>query len=675
MPRNKILSIVAIVLILILGLANISRLIPEKGNYQKYEKALAEYSDGDYAAAYNTFGRLSKYSKLKPAAIYRQALCADKSDDSKTELKKYKEVIRRYPNSILALRSKYIIAQHYYESYNLKKAKNEFKNISEKYPNSDYALGSIYYLGAIEVENLAKIKNKKKKLKAQNKAIKYFKTYMIKAPTGRFSTYAIQKWESLKIKLNNEDNLLIAKVYQANQDYETAQKYLKVTNLKSSWPYFVKNANATKDYSKVRYYTEQGLKGKGSDAILINENIDDEETENKNIYDAIDANLKISSNPKETLSYLLSITQEDSAAYEYLFYKNCNNLPVNGQTACFNTLFAKNPNGRFAAEALANSFYAKVKAHKYLMAKKLGREHLIKYPESKSAPKVMFWMGKVNQKLKNYEEAQSYYKSLIRKYPDDYYAYHAYLNLRRIKKIDIRTLAQLPVEFPYKNSAYGLVTELAKVKDYGLINQLYKDDEFIQSWLAYLEGDFAKSAVIARDAMEEISPKPPKSDLRWRLVYPVHYYEEIKQSANAWNNNPIIILSIIKEESYFNPHAQSAVGAEGLMQLMPATAAEAGRIGGFSIFDKSALFDPETNIRLGNMYYSKLKRQLYDKDMLAVLAYNGGIGSVSRWKENLNYTDADDFVEQIPYAETQNYLKKVYRSYWNYLRIYTDVIQ
>jgi soluble lytic murein transglycosylase len=79
------------------------------------------------------------------------------------------------------------------------------------------------------------------------------------------------------------------------------------------------------------------------------------------------------------------------------------------------------------------------------------------------------------------------------------------------------------------------------------------------------------------------------------------------------------------------------------------------------------------NIRLGNIYYSKLKKALWGKDLLAVLAYNGGLGSVSRWRDNLKYVDVDDFVEQIPYSETQNYFKKVYRSYWNYLRVYDAI--
>lgn len=673
MPRKKILLIVAVVLFLIL-LTNISRLMPEQKNYERYSQALFEYSENDFSDAYYTFGKISKFSKLKSAAIYRQALCSEKLGDEKTELKKYKEVMNRYPNSILAIRSRYLRAQIYYEKEDFKKAKKDFKFVLEKFPDTDYALGSMYYLGAIELENAAKTKNKKSKLKAQNKAVKYFKTYLNESPTGRFATYAIQKWESFRPKLNNEDNLLIAKVYQANQDYENARRYLKFTNLSLSWPYFVKNAYETKDYSKVKYYTVQGLKNNGSNDVLINEDLDPD-AESQKIYEALDLYLKTSNDPKTSISYLLSISKKNHEAYEYLFYKNCNNLPINSQTACFNTLFAKNPDGRFAAESLANSFYAKIRERKYFMAKKLGREHLVKYPNSKSAPKVMFWLGKVAQKTKNYEEAKSYFTSLIRKYPDDYYAYSAFIDLKRIDKIEIRNLEQLPVEFPYKNSSYEFITELAKVKDYGLINQLFNENEFIQSWLAYMEGDFSKSAVIARDAMEKIYPKPDVSDLRWRLVYPVHYYDEIKENADEWGNNPILILSIIREESYFNLRAKSHVGASGLMQLMPATASEAARRAGYLPPNGSVIFNPSLNIKLGNIYYSNLKGMLSGKDILAVLAYNGGIGSVSRWKEHLDYSDADDFIEQIPYPETQNYLKKVYRSYWNYLRIYTNFVR
>ena len=58
------------------------------------------------------------------------------------------------------------------------------------------------------------------------------------------------------------------------------------------------------------------------------------------------------------------------------------------------------------------------------------------------------------------------------------------------------------------------------------------------------------------------------------------------------------------------------------------------------------------------------------KAIINIATYNGGIGSVFRWKDNIYYNDTDEFVEQIPYDETRDYVKKVFKSYWNYTRIY-----
>lgn len=671
MLKQKILLILIVVLLLIFGVSNISRLTPESKNYKFYEDALGEYNSGDFSQAYYSFGKVSKFSKLKTAAIFRQALCASKLGDEKSEIKKYKEVIRFSPNSMLSARAKYLNAQLLYESQKIRAAKKEFNDILKHYPTTDFAIASQYYLGSIEAEKNSKIRDKKKKLKSKYTAINYFRNYLKAAPTGKFAINCVQKWAALNNSPYNEDCLIIAKIYQKNQDYKNAQKYLNKTSIAASWPYFVKNAFAMKDYPKVKYYTEQGIKVKDSANVFIN-NDNGEPVENSDVYEAIDDYIKISTSPITSISYLLSISGK-SRGYDYLLYKNCNNLPSSSQAACFNTLFYQYPNGQFAAEALANIFYDKVRLQKYLMAEKLGREHLAKYPNSNSSPKVMFWLAKVAHRTKNYEGARNYYRRLMRDYPDSYYAYHAFLNLNRFRPMYSIGLQQKAIEFPYKNSGYELVKELANVKDYGLINQLYPDDGFIQSWLAYLEGNFSTSAVIARDAMEKLQYKPDRTDPRWRLVYPIHYNKEIKKFAKSWNNDAILILSIIREESYFNPKIKSAAGACGLMQLMPSTANEAGRAIGVEFSDETVLLDPDINIQLGNIYYSKLKQALWGKDLLAVLAYNGGLGSVSKWQDSLRYIDVDDFVELIPYAETQNYLKKVYRSYWNYLRIYDGI--
>ena len=120
--------------------------------------------------------------------------------------------------------------------------------------------------------------------------------------------------------------------------------------------------------------------------------------------------------------------------------------------------------------------------------------------------------------------------------------------------------------------------------------------------------------------------------------------------------------AIIKEESHFNPYAKSFAGASGLMQLMPATFNE--------ISKNSDIFSEEDNIKAGSIYYGRLKKSLSNKDLYAISAYNGGIGSVTSWFTRLVYNDVDEYVEQIPYPETKNYVKKVLRSYWVYGNVY-----
>jgi soluble lytic murein transglycosylase len=197
----------------------------------------------------------------------------------------------------------------------------------------------------------------------------------------------------------------------------------------------------------------------------------------------------------------------------------------------------------------------------------------------------------------------------------------------------------------------------------------FTKDEFIKSWIEYKKGNYSQSMLMARDAMEKIKEKPVKDDLRWRLVYPQNYYMQVHKFASEHKNKDALITAIIREESYFNPDSQSSVGAIGLMQLMPSTAHDIGDKNGIS-FNTRNLFNPELNIRLGNIYYSTLRGSFGGKDVSAIAAYNGGIGSVSVWRTNLNYLDTDEFVEQIPYDETKNYVKKVFRSYWNYIKIY-----
>ncbi len=616
-----------------------------------YSDALKSYKDADYEKAYLEFAKVPSGSNLKPSALFRQARCATNMDRKELAVRKYNKIVRMRAKSSIVPISEYNMANLMLELKD-KRAKKHFKKIIKKYPTSDYAIASEYYLGLIITSDLPE--NPKQLEKAKQNALVNFKTYIEKAPDGRFAVRSVDEILKLGLPLKNYDNLLIAKTYYASGDFEKASAFLNKTTLAESWTDFAKTEYKLGNKDKAKYYAEYGLKDHAAAA------------KNEDVYEVIDNYIATFPTRREGISALAAKNYSSTGA-DYISYLNCNEVVESGlKEACFNTMYKKYPDGQFSADALYNIFITKYLQKKYLDAQRLGRLHLEKFPNVKSAPAVMYYMGKISHKLKHYEKANWYYKQTVSRYPDTYYAYRANYNLYKDDgTLPFLDITPKPVVFPYKKSLdNNLVIRLALLKDYDLVEELCKKDKFIQSWIAYQNGNYTISAILARNAMDEIPNKPSFEDLRWRLIYPLHYFELVDKYKG--NNNPIILESILKEESHFNPFAGSSVGAGGLMQLMPATYAEINQNKGFS----GDIFNPESNIRAGSSYYEGLKKVLGNKDLYAISAYNGGIGSVSGWMSKLIYNDADEFVEQIPYPETKNYVKKVLRSYWVYGNIY-----
>lgn len=645
------LYIVLVLLVITISYFAYNHISSEDRGIVAYQEALLSYKEADYENAYQLFGKVPSPSSLKESALFRQARCATNLGKKELAVKKYNRILHSGSKSSIVPISEYNMANLLLDIDRMK-AQKHFKNIIKKYPTSDYAIASEYYLGLLEVENLPE--NDKKLARAKDRALINFKTYIQKAPDGRFAVKSVEEIKKLDLPLKNYDNLLIAKAYYANGDYEKAQEYLNKTTLAESWADFAKNEYKLGNADKAKYYTNYGLKDYASTV------------EPKEIYTIIDNYVALFPTRREGITSLVNAGYKSTGA-DYISYLNCNEVVVsNYKEACFRTLYEKYPNGQFSADSLYNLFMAKYIQKKYYDAQRLGFLHLKKFPNVKSSPAVTYFMGRIANKLKHYDSANNYYKQVVAKYPDSYYAYRANYNLYKddgaLPFVDI---SPKPVVFPYKKSLENnLVIRLALLKDYDLVEELCKKDKFIQSWIAYQKGNYTISTILARNAMEEMIVKPSFEDLRWRLVYPLHYFE-IVDSVKA-SNNPIILQSIIKEESHFNPLAKSFVGASGLMQLMPVTYSEITKNRGIS----GDIFNPESNIKAGSAYYGNLKKVLGNKDLYAISAYNGGIGSVTSWFSKLVYNDTDEFVEQIPYPETKNYVKKVLRSYWVYGNIY-----
>ncbi len=613
-----------------------------------YKSALEDFNKGDYQNAYYLFSKVTLFSNLKPVAIFHRAECAKMLGDDKSEIKQYEILFNNYPKHVLSTKSRYIAGQKLLKD-KPQIAKKYFEYIINNAPNTDYAIASEYYLGLI-------LKNKYENEKIVPQSVKddvqnYFRHYLKKAPSGRLALNAVNNWLDFVGFIAKDDYLLMAETCYLFGEYEKALELLKFTDISENWALNVKISNALKDYIMVKSLTERGLQ---SYSQYVSED---------DIIEAVDIYAS-----KNKVDNLLSFAT--GKGKDYLLSQKCQT--ENDKGACFQKLYIQYPNGRFSADALANVFFARVKAHDYESAQKIGRDHLNKFPSVNSTPMVMFWMGKINEKTSNYEEYTNYYKSVINKYPDSYYAYRAYLKLSRLQgPIITNYINPKPVVYPYKYTKNNIIVKLVDLGDYDIINEFAGDDEFIKSWVLYKKGDYSHSMLTARDAMDKIQNKPDKHDLRWRLVYPIMYFDDVRKFAGETGNSLPLMLGLIREESYFDPLAQSGVGASGLMQLMPATANEINSKFSLGMDVSNALFNPYSNIKLGNYYYEFLRKNLENYDVSSVAAYNGGIGSIQRWKATLHYNDTDEFVEQIPYPETKNYVKKVFRSYWNYIRIYS----
>lgn len=179
-----------------------------------------------------------------------------------------------------------------------------------------------------------------------------------------------------------------------------------------------------------------------------------------------------------------------------------------------------------------------------------------------------------------------------------------------------------------------------------LVRLLHSQDKFITSFKVF------------QDSLGENS-----LSLNYRLIkyiFPLSYLSVIEKNSN--DLDPLIVISLIRQESAFNPEATSRVGAKGLMQLMPATAKRFNRK-----IKVKHLSDPTTNVALGTKYLKQLLTK-FDGNLIYTLAsYNAGENRIDRWKKEI-FRNEDPLatIESIPFEETRNYVKLIYRNKFFY---------
>ena len=155
-----------------------------------------------------------------------------------------------------------------------------------------------------------------------------------------------------------------------------------------------------------------------------------------------------------------------------------------------------------------------------------------------------------------------------------------------------------------------------------------------------------------------------------KKLYKKDYSEYVSKYAEEYEVDENLIYALIKAESNFNEKAVSHQNAKGLMQLMQSTAQDLANRSQIKL-TKDNILDPDININLGTQYIASLLNK-YDSIEVALAAYNAGSGNVDKWIKNGTIKSDGSDIENVPYKETNTYVRKIMRDYKIYNEIDAD---
>ena len=310
--------------------------------------------------------------------------------------------------------------------------------------------------------------------------------------------------------------------------------------------------------------------------------------------------------------------------------------------------------------------------------------------------RLKYWIAEGHQRLNDKDEAREMWEHLIERHSLSFYAIMAAKSLQTyhpqsaLGQFYLRTQTTAPFSLKpdeidstiweswrrlrawSRLDAKGFLSSelkgLDKIFIPGVVSRASNKDKAVVQSDAYLlsaalvgsEENYLESFKVVYGALD--SGKAKFNRFLLEVLYPKPYYAELQLALKKVELDPLVVLSLIRQESVFNPEARSRVGARGLMQLMPTTARRMQR----SVRDKH-LAIPKTNLEIGAKYFQQLYRR-YDGNLVYVLAaYNAGEARVERWKGT--YFNGDEMlpnIESIPFLETRNYVKLIFRNLYFY---------
>ena len=297
-----------------------------------------------------------------------------------------------------------------------------------------------------------------------------------------------------------------------------------------------------------------------------------------------------------------------------------------------------------------------------------------------------YWLARCHEAIGEKKTAQEFYQEIIEKNPYSYYAIRSRVRLKdNVKPLKFSS----NTSFTYKKNALQVVNpkyflkgehlthlglgmdgayELKQAASFKtLFNMSWKFQYYMAS-LFHLGGDHISTFIILNELQNSNLEDLPLEHLL--ILYPKRYWSLIETYAKRFGVDPYLVLSIMRQESAFDSQAISPADAYGLLQITPAMAQHMGKNMNIPLKSKEDLLLPETNLLYCVFYISELLKKFDGDLVLALASYNSNVEVVKKWINRLWSSDIEEFIEEIPYRETRNYVKLILRNYTNHLLIY-----
>jgi soluble lytic murein transglycosylase-like protein/tetratricopeptide (TPR) repeat protein len=303
-----------------------------------------------------------------------------------------------------------------------------------------------------------------------------------------------------------------------------------------------------------------------------------------------------------------------------------------------------------------------------------------------------YWKARVLEKIKKNSEAISYYKKVYEYKVDDYYTWLSFHRINKYPEEKIQSkIPKKTTTISKANSdeklfkrefkpthSYIKAVALAEIYEINFARDLTSNLLKFFPLLSNDEKNLAYHLIkdytdLSRMGDNNLRKKDDPSLLDWESAYPLAYYQWINPAVSILSIDEYLALSIMKQESRFNPTIESPAQAIGLMQIIPITGLEIALKLNYPNFHPNDLLNPRINILFGTWYLNQRLKEFDDNLAYAIASYNAGPDAVNRWKKWSRDLEIDEFVDLIPYRETRNYVKKVLGNYQTYQQLYQSI--